>query len=185
MNRLTFFLALLIKVACNTATENSSDLKTDTITVKENENSEAGNETVINEPDWDSPVVKYEEIGGDEVNVRSRNNYSIYSLDENEIFISNTADLDEKGFGVLEKVVSSLNKRYKEGDIRIYRAEYDEDVKNKLADARAKVVRDYLITVGQISGTRVSFSESNQNNPVGQTGRRSRDNIEIVVLATK
>ena len=139
----------------------------------------------FNELDWNSPVVNYEEIDGDEVKVRSRSNYSIYSLDENKIFRATTADLEDKGMKVLENLAASLNKRYTQGDIRIYSATYDDDKKNELAGRRATVVRDYLITAGQIPGNRISFSESNENNPVGDNSRSNKEEMEIVVLSAE
>jgi flagellar motor protein MotB len=182
------FLGVSLLLACNPSNdqrENAAD--NDTVTVKENDRMSAVEKKAIdfNELDWNSPVVKYEEIDGDEVKVRSRSNYSIYSLDENKIFRANTADLDEKGIKVLENLAASLNKRYMEGDIRIYSATYDDEAKNEMAGRRAIIVRDFLITAGQIPGNRISFSESNENNPVGDNRRNNKEQMEIVVLSSE
>jgi outer membrane protein OmpA-like peptidoglycan-associated protein len=180
-------------ISCDDA-NNSNDIRSDKdrtdneIVVKKDEDLTAKEKRDMNwdELDWNSPVVRYDEVKNKNVTIRGNDRYDIYGLDETVLFNSGESRLKENAKDNLDEVAATLNNKYK-GDIRVYGHTDNEDTKSsnkKLSRDRAEAVKDYLVNKG-VDKDRISCHARGEKDPVASndtnSGRKANRRVEIVV----
>lgn len=138
--------------------------------------------------DFDAPKASYEEVNDKDINVRSGNGYAIYSVEEPILFDTEKSALRNEAEQKLKNVLESLQKRYKEGEIRVYGytdAKGSAGYNQQLAEQRAETVRDWLVKNGNIDKNRISIHSVGEARPVGsnesEQGRQQNRRVDIVV----
>lgn len=139
--------------------------------------------------DFNAPAVNYDEVTDQNINVRGNNAYGIYGLGENVLFDEAKATIRPDAEANLKQVVSSIDKRYNGGVIRIYGytdAQGGPDYNKDLAQQRADAVQTWLIANG-IDGSRISVNGIGESKPVAtnetEAGRQQNRRVEIVAKA--
>jgi outer membrane protein OmpA-like peptidoglycan-associated protein len=137
--------------------------------------------------DFNAPAVSYEEITDKTVNVRGANNYAIYSVGENILFDEGKSTIRSNAEKNLKQIAGSIEKRYKEGEIRVYghTDSVGSSAANKqLAEQRAEAVRDWLLKNGKVPESRISLHSIGESEPVAsnasEKGREQNRRVEIV-----
>jgi outer membrane protein OmpA-like peptidoglycan-associated protein len=72
-----------------------------------------------NELDWNSPIIKYDEVKSKDVSVRGNDNYAIYSVSEKVLFNSGESTLRKQAEQNLNEIASSITNHSK-GDVCVY-----------------------------------------------------------------
>jgi outer membrane protein OmpA-like peptidoglycan-associated protein len=140
-----------------------------------------------NELDWNSPIIKYDEVKSKDVSVRGNDNYAIYSVSEKVLFNSGESTLRKQAEQNLNEIASSITNHSK-GDVRVYGYTDSTDSKEsnkELSQKRAEAVRSYLISKG-IPENRISIYAEGEDNPVSTNatsqGRQQNRRVEIVAM---
>lgn len=136
--------------------------------------------------DFNVPAVEYEEIGNRNISVRGNNNYGIYGLGENVLFDKDKATIRPDAEANLKEIVSSIQKRYNGGDVRVYGytdAQGSADYNKELAQQRADAVKAWLQSNG-LDASRMSVAAIGESQPVAsnstEAGRQQNRRVEIV-----
>jgi outer membrane protein OmpA-like peptidoglycan-associated protein len=162
----------------------------DTAVVKQDDDmsSKEKQATNWNKLDWNSPVLKYDEVKSKDVSVRGNDDYAIYSVEEKVLFNSGQSSIRKQGEQNLKEIVSAITSHSK-GDIRVYGYTDSTDTKEsnkELSQKRAEAVRDYLISKGNIPENRISVYAEDEDNPVATNstsqGRQQNRRVEIVAM---
>lgn len=139
-----------------------------------------------NSVDFNAPVVKYEEITDQNINVQGNTSYGIYSIGESVLFDEGKAELRSNAKANLNQIKSSLLKRYEGSDIRVYGytdTEGSSETNKDLAARRANAVKDWLQTNG-IDASRISVNAVGEARPAAsnatEQGRQQNRRVEIV-----
>jgi outer membrane protein OmpA-like peptidoglycan-associated protein len=145
---------------------------------------------------WDklnnnAPAATYEEITNRDIEVRSDDNYTIYSLGENILFDADKSSLKTNAVQNLKQITASIDKRYSKGEVRVYGftdATGNEQSNKELAQQRAASVKNWLIENGNISESRISAYSMGEANPAEPNatsqGREQNRRVEIIVKRT-
>lgn len=181
------------KDADNTAGVTTTDTSTSTTTAPVLNSADTAGSTTRstanndwNSVDFNAPVVKYEEITDQNINVRGNSNYGIYSIGESVLFDEGKADLRANAKTNLNQIKSSLLKRYQGGDVRVYGytdAQGSSETNKDLAQRRANAVKDWLQNNG-VDASRISVNAIGEARPVAsnttEQGRQQNRRVEIV-----
>lgn len=139
-----------------------------------------------NSIDFNAPSMSYDEITGKDVDVRGNANYGIYGLGENILFDEGKATLRSDAAANLQQVVSSIDKHYKGGDVRVYGytdATGSAGANKELAQQRADAVKGWLESNG-IESSKISENAIGEARPVAtnstEAGRQQNRRVEIV-----
>jgi len=180
----------IIFVSCQeTNQKNNVTNDADTAVVKEDDalSSTKKKATDWDALDWNSPVVKYDEVKSKDVSVHGNDKYAIYSVTEKVLFNPGDSTVRKQGQQNLDEIASSITSHSK-GDIRIYGYTDSTDTKEsnkELSQKRAEAVRSYLINKG-VPQDRISIYAEGENNPVSTNatsqGRQQNRRVEIVAM---
>jgi len=145
-----------------------------------------GTDADWNNVDFNAPAANYDEVTNRDIAVRGNEAYGIYGLDETILFDEGKATIRSSAEGDLKQVVSSINKRYNNGAVRIYGfadAQGTEASNQELASQRANAVKDWLQNNG-IDASRISVNAVGEGQPVAtnntEAGRQQNRRVEIV-----
>ena len=189
---LPVLLAAATLSACSSTekTDNATNTK-DTAVLKSDANPPVANQPAADrwhDVDWNSPVIKYDEIKGNDVEVRGNDRYSIYSLGENVLFSTGKADIRKEAEANLSSVVASINQHYAGGYVKVYG--YTDSTgstaeNNKLSAQRAQAVAAWLTGNGKMAADKVSAYAEGEARPLASNGsaagRQMNRRVEIVV----
>lgn len=160
--------------------------------------------TIVNPllPDWDNVNtggvrVFFDEISDTSIYVVDKENYTTYTIRENQVFAPDKSAVKISAVDRLMQIKNSLNKRYKDGTIGIYRNTDMAGTKNTvktLGNDRAEAVKSWF----RINGMNQEYisihslaeqlpaesmvSSTGEEVPAGQIPAR---NLEIVVFPEK
>ena len=139
--------------------------------------------------DWNSPIVKYDEVTATDINIRGNDQYGIYGLGENVLFATGKSEIRKDAAANLDQVIASINQRYDGGQIKVYGyadATGSASDNNALSASRAEAVKNYLTTEGKIAADRVSMYAEGESNPAATngtaSGRMQNRRVEIVAM---
>lgn len=139
--------------------------------------------------DWNSPVLKYEEVKSTDVNVRGNEQYGIYGLGENVLFETGKAEIRPAAMDNLMQVAASVNQRYADGKVKVYGytdAAGAADANQALSQQRAEAVKSFLSSKGNIAADRISMYAEGESAPVASnenaSGREQNRRVEIVAM---
>jgi len=139
--------------------------------------------------DWNSPVIKYDEVKNTNVSIRGNADYGIYSLGENVLFATGKSEIKKDAENNLKEIAASINQRYGNGKIKLYGntdATGSDDANNELSRQRAAAVKAWLVSNGNIAEDRISMYAAGENHPVAgndnAAGREQNRRVDIVVM---
>lgn len=142
--------------------------------------------------DWNSPIVRYDEIGDTNAHIRGNDQYGIYSLGENILFESGSAVIRKSAEANLKSIAASINQRYNNGEVRIYGytdSVASEATNNQLSAQRAAAVKDFLSGSGNIAVNRITVIAEGEHHPIASngtaSGRKQNRRVEIVAMKTE
>ncbi len=139
--------------------------------------------------DWNSPIVKYDEVKNTNISIRGNDNYGIYSLGENVLFETGKADIKKDAAANLTEVAASINKHYGSGKVKVYGytdATGAADANATLSRQRAEAVKMWLVSNGNITEDRISMYAEGESHPVASNeaaeGRQQNRRVEIAAI---
>ena len=139
--------------------------------------------------DWNTPVVKYDELKSGNISVRGNADYGIYSLGENVLFETERADIKKDAEANLNEIAGSIGKHYSSGKVKVYGftdANGTNDANATLSRKRAESVKNWLISNGGISEDRISMYAEGESHPVASNedaaGRKQNRRVQIVAI---
>lgn len=106
--------------------------------------------------DFNSPDTMYPEVTDKNITTQSNAHFVIYSLNTNNLFLSDKSELSNKGKQSLNQVSASINKRFDSADVKIY-DQSDTTKQDRLATERAEMVRNYLIDNSKLNQQHVAI----------------------------
>jgi outer membrane protein OmpA-like peptidoglycan-associated protein len=134
------------------------------------------------------PVAEYEELKDSDVAIRGNDNYAVYSIDESILFDSESTAIKPAATSKLREIATSAEKRFTGGSFRIYGytdASGSKGYNKKLAEDRAKAVKNWLTTKNNIPADKISLNPVGESNPVAgnqtEAGRKKNRRVEIAV----
>ncbi|MGZ4020121.1 MAG: OmpA family protein [Flavisolibacter sp.] len=176
-------IALCIFLFRNKGTKDTTDRDRTSYNNTSTNAAAASGWTAIN---WSAASVNYEEVSNREIEVRSGDNYSVYGLGENVLFDKDESTLKPGAEYNLKQVVSSIDKRYKGGDVGLFGftdATGSKDHNKQLSQQRAETVRAWLVQHG-IDDKHISIQAKGENSPVAsnntEKGKEQNRRVEIV-----
>jgi outer membrane protein OmpA-like peptidoglycan-associated protein len=104
---------------------------------------------------YDSPDTTFSEVTDKEVSTKANAHFVIYTMNDSTLFENNKSELLNGGKKGLKQIAASIEKRFKDGDVRIYN-QTDSTRKDQLADTRAENVKKYLIKNSKLEGNKIS-----------------------------
>jgi outer membrane protein OmpA-like peptidoglycan-associated protein len=104
---------------------------------------------------FDSPDTTYAEVTDKEVSAKANAHFVIYSMNDNTLFENNKSELRNDGKKGLKQIASSIDQRFKDGDVRIYN-QTDSTKPDPLADERVENVKKYLIKNSKLEENKIS-----------------------------
>jgi outer membrane protein OmpA-like peptidoglycan-associated protein len=143
-------------------------------------------------PDWQSidltiPKTSYGEIADSSITVRGNDKYTIYSLNENDLFGADQTVVQPQAESTLQKVAKSLAKRYPTSAIAIYGQADSAGANQMNGAAHAYAVRKWFITKGGVDSTKISVQSLVGKQPSATdataSGRTANRTLDIVALA--
>lgn len=188
---LILIVSLLVMMSCSeTKKENIETEDENTMVLKEDDEvSQSTKEKVDwNEVDVTSPIVKYDEVKSEDIEVRGNDEYSVYSIEEDVLFDFDKAAIRETGEDKLKEVITSLEKRHPDGEIAVKGytdAVGSKDYNKDLAEDRAEAVADYIQKNSDIEEDRINVIPKGEQDPVSSNetaeGRQDNRRVEIMV----
>ncbi len=191
---ITSVIALTLFASC---TETNKDRNVtgdeDTAVLQREDNIPEAKENYVNwqEVDWTSPIVQYDEVKSKEVQVRTKDNSSIFTVDENILFDFDKSVLRDNGKQKLDEIATAIKNRYPEGMLGIYG--YTDNIGSKeynkeLSEARAESVKQYMNQQTSIDMSRINTYARGESNPVAdnstEAGRQKNRRVDIVARNT-
>jgi outer membrane protein OmpA-like peptidoglycan-associated protein len=174
-------------------TRNKDDKEVaDNTTTTTTQNSTSTNNATAdwNSIDFNAPAVNYEEITDRNINVRGNESYGIYGVGENILFDEGKATIRSDAEANLKQIVSSIDKRYNGGNVRVYGftdAQGSAGANKELAQQRADAVKAWLQSNG-VDAARISVNAIGESQPVAtnstEEGRQQNRRVEIVARGT-
>lgn len=184
-------LALMMASCSETPkTDNATD-HPDTAVLKSNDEPAptAKAEDAWSAVDWNSPVVKYDEVKNTNISVRGNDNYGIYSLGENVLFETGKADIKKDADANLKEVAASINQHYGSGKVKVYGytdASGAADANAALSRQRAEAVKNWLASNGNIAADRITMYAEGETHPAASNddaaGREQNRRVEIAAM---
>jgi len=139
--------------------------------------------------DWNSPVVKYDEVKTTDVTIRGNDQYGLYSLGENVLFETGKATIKSNAANNLKDVAASINQRYGSGKVKVYGytdATGSADANAALSRERAEAVKTWLVSNGNIAEDRISLYAEGEGHPAANNdnaaGREQNRRVEIAAM---
>lgn len=184
-------LTIILLMSCSQSEKEKIDTQSEeTMYMKEDENVDASTREQTNwdEVDVSSPIVSYEEIQSEEIEVRGTNDYSVYAVDETVLFDFDKASIRDSGKEKLREVITSVKKRHPDGNIAV-RGYTDaigtKDYNKALAEERARAVASFLQEDDAIEDDQVTVIARGEQDPVASNetpeGRQKNRRVEILV----
>lgn len=192
MKKLIFSgLTMILLISCSQSEKEKIDTQSEeAMYMKEDENVESSTREQTNweEVDVTSPIVSYEEIQSEEIEVRGTKDYSVYAVDETILFDFDKSSIREGGEEKLEEVITSVKKRHPDGEIAV-RGYTDaigsKDYNKELAEKRADAVASFLEDDAGIEDDQVTVLAKGEQDPVASNetveGRQKNRRVEILV----
>jgi len=139
--------------------------------------------------DWQAPVVKYDEMTDKDVEIRGNDNYGIYSLGENVLFATGSADIQAGAKSRLDNIVNSIKAHYAGAHVGVYGftdATGSADANADLSKKRADAVKNYIVSKGMDAGM-VEVRAMGESAPVGDNGTAGgkQANRRVQIVAKK
>src|SRR4051812_10125683 len=118
----------------------------DTAVVKQDDeiSSKEKQATDWNELDWNSPVIKYDEVKSKDVSVRGNDNYAIYSVQEKVLFNSGQSTIRKQAEQNLNEIASAIANHSK-GEIRVYGYTESTDTKESNKELSQGVQKHFVV----------------------------------------
>lgn len=139
--------------------------------------------------DWNSPIIKYDEVKSSDVSIRGTDNYGVYGLGENILFETGKANLKSGAESKLKEVATSINQRYGDGKVKVYGytdATGADDANKALSRERAEAVKTWLVSNGNIADNRISVYAEGESRPAATNenaaGRKQNRRVEIAAM---
>ncbi len=139
--------------------------------------------------DWDAPVVEDPEMTNAGVEVRSNNQYNIYTMDDRVLFDTDKAQIRSEGEQKLQEIANEIKNLPQNGQIRIFGhadARASNEYNKQLSEERARAVQDWLQNNGGIDGNRLSVEAMGETEPraTNETarGRQLNRRVALVVV---
>lgn len=147
-----------------------------------------------NGPDWKkvdfkSPAAADKGVSDKDIRISGNKDYTIYTLKENLLFVTDQSRLQETAVAKLEQVASAINKRYKAPSIAVFGgADSIADTKGQnkqLGIERAIAIKDWLLKNGRFAADEVTIQSRRQADPVVGQGKspKSPATQEVVIVA--
>lgn len=137
--------------------------------------------------EWESPIVKYDEVKDRDVEVRGNDQYGIYSLDENVLFDVDKSALKPTAKNHLDQIVTSIDKRYPNAHIGVFGFTDNtgaKDYNKELSEQRAESVKQYLVSTGKLDAARMTVEGYGEKRPAATNetaaGRAKNRRVQIV-----
>lgn len=192
MKKLIFSgLTMLLLISCTQSEKEKIDTESEeTMYLKEDEDVATSTREQTNWGDVDvtSPIVSYEEIQSEEIEVRGTRDYSVYTVDETVLFDFDKASIRESGEDKLDEVITSVKRRHPDGEIAVrgYTDAVGTPEYNKeLAEKRAEAVASFLQDDAEIDDDQVTVIAKGEQDPVASNetaeGRQKNRRVEILV----
>jgi len=133
------------------------------------------------------PSAKFDEITDKDISVRGNDRYGIYGINESILFDEGKSTIRPQAAADLKQIVASINKRYNNGNIRIYG--YTDSVgsagyNKELAQQRTEAVKNWLTQSGNISAANLTTHPIGEGQPqasnTSERGRQQNRRVEIV-----
>jgi outer membrane protein OmpA-like peptidoglycan-associated protein len=143
-------------------------------------------------PDWQSvnfaiPKTSYGEIADSSITVRGNDKYTIYSLNESELFGADQTVVRPQAESTLQQIAKSLAKRYPTSAIAIYGQTDSAATNQMIGAAHADAVRKWFITKGGIDSTKILVqslvAKQSSATDATENGRTANRALDIVALA--
>ena len=128
------------------------------------------------EIDFNSPVTTYPEVTAKNVTIKSNDQFVIYSLNSQNVFVDNKNDLSDEGKQSLNQVGASINQRFQSNDVKIY-DKTDTVQPGHFAEERAESIANYLINNWKLDQSHLTFYYTSK--PSSMTGKSSTVNIVV------
>lgn len=164
----------------------------DSMLLKENDEASSGLRSAT---EWESidltaPVVKYDEVKGEGIEIRDNANFTLYGQDENVLFESGSANLKTTARKNLDEIVESINNRNSGKEIRVYGytdSTASKELNMQLSEDRAEAVKKYLTETGKLSADKISVHPKGEKNPVATnaTAEGRQENRRVVIAVKK
>lgn len=136
---------------------------------------------------WNAPSTRYDEVTDRNIEVRSADNYTIYGLGEDVLFDKGSAAIRPQAVKNLQQIASSISKRYKDGEVRVYGftdATGGAGQNQQLSQQRADAVKSWLVQQGHLDAGRLSVEGKGESNPAAtnntEGGRQQNRRVQIV-----
>ena len=126
--------------------------------------------------DFNSPETTYAEVTDKNVTVKSNDEFVIYSLNSQNVFVANKSDLSDEGKQSLNQIGASINQRYKSADVKIY-DKTDKTLPGHFAEERAESIANYLINNSKLDQSHITFYYTSK--PSSMTDKSSTVNIVV------
>lgn len=108
--------------------------------------------------DFNATDTTYDEVRSKKVTEKADRAYGIYRIENDLLFDSGKTFLSTAGREVLNDVGASLNKRFRDGNVKIYSHMDTSDAElYQVADQRADVVRQYLANKSKLDARQISI----------------------------
>ncbi len=139
--------------------------------------------------DYNSPVTKWDDVNDKDIETRGTDKYGVYSLGENVLFATGSADLTTNAKAKIKKVAASIGNRYKESDIRIMGftdASGSAEMNQELSKKRAEAVKAELVSSG-LNTDKVTVSAMGESKPVATNDTKAgmAENRRVQIVARK
>jgi outer membrane protein OmpA-like peptidoglycan-associated protein len=185
-------LALLFFLArgCNDNDADDAAVTTDSLS---NSASNAANNTAATVRNWwddvdfNAPTARYDEIRGNDVEVRGNDRYGIYSVNETVLFDEGKSTIRSQAENTLKQIAGSIGQRYSGSSVRVYGhtdATGSAGSNKELAEQRAEAVRAWLAKNGNMSEGNISVHPVGESQPTAsnatEQGRQKNRRVEIV-----
>ena len=126
--------------------------------------------------DFNSPETTYAEVTDKNVTIKSNDQFVIYSLNSQNVFVANKNDLSDEGKQSLNQIGASINQRFQSNDVKIY-DKTDTVQPNHFAEERAESIANYLIHNSKLDQSHITFYYTSK--PASMTGKSSTVNIVV------
>jgi len=137
--------------------------------------------------DWDAPVLQDPEMAHAGVEVRSNEQYNIYTMDDRVLFDTDKAQIRPEGEQKLQEMVNELKDLPQNGQIRVFGhadARAGNEYNKELSAERARAVQDWLQSKGSINANRLSIEAMGETAPraTNETARGRQLNRRVAVV---
>lgn len=137
---------------------------------------------------WDAPLVDDPELKNAGIEMRSTNEYNIYSLDDRILFDTDKAQIRSEGEEKLQGIADKLKELPDNRQIRIFGhadARAGNEYNKKLSAERARAVQSWLQDKGGINANRISIEAMGETAPraTNETAQGRQLNRRVAIVA--